>query len=216
MRSEVASGSEMRSSAALKPVRGRKRVVVFGIILVTIGVAIFLLSRAGAFLIMHAPERSDVIVVLDGEWPKAVELQKEGYATTVLLDAGVNRAVYGRTEIELARELLHSEKLARVELCPVTASTTFAEAADVQGCLQPLHPGSVLLVASNFDTRRALEIFRKRLPQYRWSMAASSAPFHFADQYWKHRSWAKTVLNAWEQYLWWKLVDQWRSDVALR
>ena len=170
--------------------------------------ALFLLARAGSFLIVHAPEPSDVIVVLDGEWPQALKLQKEGYAPKILLDAGTNRQVYGRTEFDLATEFLNSTKPAGMELCPTAAESTLEEAADVQRCLVPLRPRSVLLVASDFDTRRALEIYRARLPQYRWSIAASSAPYHDADQYWKHRSWAKTVLNGWEQYLYWKLIDE--------
>jgi len=46
-------------------------------------------------------------------------------------------------------------------------------------------------------------------------VAAASTPYHFAEAYWKHRGWAKTVLEEWEDLLWWKLVDQWRGDVVL-
>ena len=194
----------------------RKRFVIIGLFAVAALCAVFLLSRAGSFLIVNAPQHSDVIVVLDGEWPQAVKLQKEGYAPRSLLDANTQYRVWGRSEAEMAAAFLERSKPPGMELCLTTSGTTFDEAAEVQRCLQPFHPQSVLLVAPDFDTRRALSIFRARLPQYRWSIAASSAPYHDADQYWKHRAWAKTVLNAWEQYLWWKLSDQWRSDVVLR
>ncbi|HZP23212.1 MAG TPA: ElyC/SanA/YdcF family protein [Terriglobales bacterium] len=213
--SEVVARIEPRTPAAATPRRAGKRLIAIALIAAAALIASFLLSQAGSFLIVHAPEPSDVIVVLDGEWPQAVKLQKEGYAPRILLDAG-RFQVYGRSEFDLATEFLQKEKHPGMELCPTTGDSTYDEAADVERCLAPLHVHSVLLVATNFDTRRALELFRKRLPQYRWSMAASSAPFHDADQYWKHRAWAKTVLNAWEQYLWWKLVDQWRSDMVLR
>lgn len=203
------------SAPASRPRRG-KRAIILTFLVAIAGVALFLLSRAGSFLIIHAPEPSEVIVVLDGEWPQAVKLQKDGYAPKILLDAGTNREVYGRTEFDLATEFLNSTKPAGMTLCPTAAESTVEEAADVQRCLAPLRARSVLLVATNFDTRRALEIYRARLPQYRWSIAASSAPYHDADQYWKHRSWAKTVLNAWEQYLWWKLVEERRPNLALR
>lgn len=212
--SEVAARDT--ASAPLSRPHRSKRIILALFLLAIAGVALFLLSRAGSFLILHAPEPSDVIVVLDGEWPQAVKLQKEGYAMRVLLDAGTNQQVYGRTEFDLATEFLKSAKPAGMELCPTAAESTVEEAADVQRCLAPLHPTSVLLVASDFDTRRALEIYRARLPQYRWSIAASSAPYHDADQYWKYRSWAKSVLNAWEQYLWWKLVEERRPNLALR
>ena len=59
---------------------------------------------------------------------------------------------------------------------------------------------SAIIVTSDFHTRRALSIFRKRLPQYEWSVAASSWPGNAAEQYWKHRWWAKSVLDEWEKY----------------
>ena len=200
---------------ASRPRRSKRVVLLTFFLLAITAVALFLLARAGSFLIVHAPEPSDIIVVLDGEWPQAVKLRKEGYAPKILLNAGTNWRVYGRTEYDLATEFLNSAKPAGMELCPTTADSTLEEAADVQRCLAPLRASSVLLVASDFDTRRALEIYRARLPQYRWSVAASSAPYHDADQYWKHRSWAKSVLNGWEQYLWWKLVEE-RPNLALR
>jgi uncharacterized SAM-binding protein YcdF (DUF218 family) len=101
-------------------------------------------------------------------------------------------------------------------VCPTVQDSTFGEAADVNRCLARLNLSSVLIVTSNFHTRRALGIFQKRLPQYHWSVAAASAPYHYADQWWKHRAWAKTVLDEWEKFAWWELVDQWRPDVALR
>jgi len=214
--SEVAAGSEPSTTAIARQPRWRKRAIIAGILALAGLFAFFLVAHAGSFLIVHAPEPADVIVVLDGEWPKGVQLQREGYAPRILLDANVTRLLYGRTDAELAADFLAHNNLPMMEICPTTADSTFAEVVDVRRCLERLHASSALIVASNFDTRRALSIFRKRLPQYRWSIAASSAPYHDADQYWKHRAWAKTVLDAWEQFLWWKLADQWRSDVVLR
>ena len=204
------------SVPARSPERRKRRLVLTALFLVFAAVGLFLLSRAGSFLIVHAPQPSDVIVVLDGEWQQGVRLQGEGYAPKILLNAGVNWLVYGRSEYDLATEFLKTQPHAGMEVCPTAADDTLQEAANVRGCLAHLHPHSVLLVASDFDTRRALEIFRARMPQYRWSIAASSAPYHDADQYWKHRSWAKTVLSCWEQYLWWKLVDERRPNLALK
>jgi uncharacterized SAM-binding protein YcdF (DUF218 family) len=183
--------------------------------IVAVLVVLFLLSRAGSFLIVHAPEPSDVIVVLDGEWQKALHLHNQGYAR-ILLDAGVDHLFYGRTEVELATEFLRSTNLPGVQVCPITGDSTYEEGVDLRRCLEAIDAKSVLVVAPDFETRRVLETFRERLPQYHWSIAASSAPYHDADQYWKYRSWAKTVLSAWEHYLWWELVERWRPDVVLR
>ena len=215
MRSEIAAAAPPRA-APHHETRWSRRLALLALIVIFLIALVYLLSRAGAFLIVHAPEHADVIVVLDDEWLKAVELQRKGYAPKILLDAAVNSWLYGRNEAELAREWVQTQKFGSMEVCPVIASSTYAEVASVQQGLAPLHVHSVLLVVSNFDTRRALEIFRARLPQYQWSVAASSAPFHYADQDWKLRSWAKTVLNDWEQFLWWKVVDQRRNDLVLR
>ena len=215
-RSEVVASQEPRIAEVAKHSRAGWRLVLIGILLALAAVALVLLAHAGSFLTIHAPERSDVIVVLDGEWPQAVKLQKEGYAPRILLDVGINTQVYGRLESDLAIEFLRKEKLTDTQICPVVGGSTYEEVADVRRCLDAVHATSAIIVATNFDNRRVISIFRKRLPQYRWSIAASSAPYHFADQYWKYRSWAKTVLNAWESYLWWKLVEERRADVVLR
>ena len=212
----VTRDERRRASSADDTPRLSRRITLVVLIALLAATALVLLSHAGSFLILHAPEHSDVIVVLDGEWAQGLRLHNHGYAPRVLLTASTKFTIYSRTEFDLASEFLKSTKPTGMELCRVDAETTFDEAADVQRCLAPLHPRTVLLVASDFDTRRTLEIFRARLPQYHWSIAASSAPYHDADQYWRYRSWAKTVLNAWEQYLYWKLVDMRRANLVLR
>jgi uncharacterized SAM-binding protein YcdF (DUF218 family) len=171
--------------------------------------------------VVDDPQPSDVIVVLEGSgdtpgYFRALHLHRQGYAAKVLLDANVSIEVFGKTEAELAREYVHSIGEPATEICPTAGTSVFAEAADVQRCLQRVGASSAILVTSDFGTRQALSIFQKRLPQYRWSVAAASTPYHFAEAYWKHRGWAKTVLQEWEDFLWWKVVDQWRGDVVLR
>jgi len=213
--SEVAARHELPAAGVAKRPRRRRRLALITLV-GTLALALFLLSRAGAFLVLNAPEHADVIVVMNSEWPKAVHLQRQGYASRVLIEADTKRQVYGKTEADLVIDFLRRAKATGVEMCPTASDTKFDEAADVQRCLQPLHPRSVLIVNTDFDTRRSLSIFRKRLPQYRWSVAGAAAPFHDADQYWKHRRWAISVLSEWEDYLSWKLLEQWRADVVLR
>ncbi|HUI83763.1 MAG TPA: ElyC/SanA/YdcF family protein [Candidatus Binatia bacterium] len=199
----------------------RRRLALLVLVVLLGGLALFLLAHAGSFLIIDEPRRSDVIVALEDEggsvgYDHAVVLQRYGYAARILLDADVAHEFYGRTEAELAEDFLRRTKQSTTEICPTVADSTFAEAADVQRCLQRIGASSAIIVTADFQTRRALSIFRKRLPQYRWSVAASSSPWHYADQYWQHRAWAKTVLQEWEQFLWWELADRWRGDVVLR
>jgi len=98
----------------------------------------------------------------------------------------------------------------RVSVCPIAGFSTIAEADDVSRCLHPLGAHRVLIVTSEFHTRRALLIFRHRLPQYQFSVAAARGSGSFGDAWWTNREWAKTTLDEWLKMLWWEAVDRWR------
>jgi uncharacterized SAM-binding protein YcdF (DUF218 family) len=172
--------------------------------------------HSGSFLVVNRPEKSDVIVVLAGDhndsrfW-RGVELLREGYGQHMQLDAPSER-IYGNTYTELASNFIaHTAGIpqSQIVICLVTNDSTFEESSDVRRCLsqsQP-QPHSVLLVTSDFHTRRALSIFRSRLPQYRWSAAAVYDPTVFGDSWWQRREWAKTCVLEWQKLLWWELVE---------
>lgn len=195
--------------------------VVLAMVLLAAAALFFLLPRAGSFLVIDRPQPSDVIVVLEGSgtvggYARAVDLMRKGYAGMVLLAANSTPSLFGRSEADLARNYLHLNRDSLTRICPITATTLYAEAADIKRCLDFTGATSVILVTTDFQTRRAVSIFRKRLPQYSWSVATPSPIYHFAEAYWKYRAWTKTVFQEWQNFLWWKLVEQWRSDVRLQ
>lgn len=199
----------------------KRRLVSLAVFVILAAGALFLLSRAGSFLVVDDPQPSDAIVVLEGAgdtpgYDRAVLLKNQGYAKTIFLDAGISHDLYGRSEAELAAEFLVRTGQLSTQICPTVNGTLFDEVVDVKRCIDRIGARSAILMTGDFETRRTLDIFQKRLPQYRWSIAAASTPFHFAFAYWKHRGWAKTVLQEWEDLLWWKLVEQRRKDVILR
>ncbi len=199
----------------------RKPLRALVLLVVLLWVVLLVLSRAGSYLVINAPRHAGALVVLEGgagssRFTQAVRLQKMGYAPRILVDADVTRNYYGKTEADLLLDYLRRTDQTAIEVCPTVADSTFAETVDVQRCLQGIGATSAIIVTSDFHTRRALSIFRKRLPQFQWSVAASSWPANAAEQYWKRRWWAKTVIDEWEKYLWWELVDRWRSDVVLQ
>jgi uncharacterized SAM-binding protein YcdF (DUF218 family) len=91
--------------------------------------------------------------------------------------------------------------------------STAQEASDIRACLAQLHPApqSVLLVTSDYHTRRALSILRSRLPHYHWSAAAVRDASKFGEPWWHNREWAKTYVYEWEKLIWWKFFESWRS-----
>ncbi len=200
-----------------RPLAILKRLAIPIIIIV---LATLLLSHAASFLVVNNPRPSDVMLVLAGDsagrYSHAVELQKSGFAERIILDVDATPSMFGKSQADLAYDFLREKGSQGSEICPIRADSTFGEAVDVKRCLAGRKVNSVLIVTSDFHTRRALSIFQKRLPQYEWSVAAAWAPYHDAERWWRNRRWAKAALDEWEKYLWWELVDRWRSDVLLR
>ena len=185
----------------------------------------------GGYLPARQPPLSilDVILVLgggldDSRYWRGVELMKAGYAAgKIVLDAEASDKKYGKSNADLANEFLASVNAQHTTLCPVYGDSTFAETEDVARCLAPMKVSSVLIVTSDYHTRRAFDIFKARLPHYHWSIAGVYAPYEdqttkrlAGDNWWRNRRWAKTVADEWERLLWWELVDRWRSHLVVQ
>ena len=173
----------------------------------------------GSQLIINAPEKADAIVVLagsetDSRYWRGLELLRAGYARHLFLDTNTG-VTYGHSLVDLARDFVTrtaGPNASQVSVCPVEGDSTKDEAPQVNSCLQQLQPPphSVMLVTDDYHTRRALSIFRNRMPQYHWAAAAAQNPTIFGTPWWKQREWAKTYLTESEKLLWWELFDRWR------
>jgi hypothetical protein len=174
-----------------------------------------LASQAGRVLVVDAPEKSDAIVVLAGETrvrpARALELLHQGMGPHVFLDAETREVVYDQPLVGIAQRYVDglAEK-SRVSVCPIAGFSTFGETDDVKRCLDGFGAHRLLVVTSDFHTRRALMIFRRRFPQYQISVAAARNPAEFGEAWWKNREWAKTVLDEWMKTVWFQAVDRWR------
>jgi len=174
-----------------------------------------LASQAARFLVVDDPEKSDAIVVLAGETnvrpARALELLRKGVAASALLDVETRDRIYDQQLIAIAQKYVTGLAEAnRISVCPIAGFSTMAEADDVRRCLQPLGAHRVLIVTSDFHTRRALTIFRHRLPQYQFNVAAARNPVQFGEDWWTNREWAKVTFDEWSKMLWWEAVDRWR------
>jgi hypothetical protein len=190
----------------------RLPILLFLALVVIVAVAA---RQAARFLVVDGPEESDAIVVLAGETnarpARALELLRQGMARHVLLDAETRNRIYDMRLIDIAQNYASRlPEASRVSVCPIFGSSTFAEADDVSRCLQPLGVHRVLIVTSDFHTRRALMIMRRRLPQYQFSAAGASDPAEFGAAWWTRREWAKVTFDEWAKTIWWQMVDRWR------
>ena len=183
---------------------------------VAVGLALSLFAvYGGEWLVDDRPRQSDAILVLAGETnrrpARALELLQQGYGRRVLIDVPSGAKIYDFTELALARKYVESlPRAADFEICAIEGLSTKDEARDAEKCLANLHAASVLIVTSDFHTRRALSVFRRAIPGISFSVAASHDDVQFGQRWWTHRQWAKTVVDESLRWLWWEGVDRWR------
>jgi hypothetical protein len=188
-----------------------------GIRLIFIATALFvivLVASSGRFLVVNQPRKSDVIVVLAGETDRrparGVELLDQGCAARLILDVPAEAKVYGWNQAEIARKYVEGlPEAASIAVCPIFGHSTKDEVLDVSRCLQGVSGRRILLVTSDFHTRRALSIFNRVLPAD-YSVAAVFDEREFGVLWWRHREWAKVNFEEWLKLAWWELVDRWR------
>jgi uncharacterized SAM-binding protein YcdF (DUF218 family) len=185
------------------------------LIVVLSAVLFFLSLTSGGFLVVNNPQPGDVIVVLAGETDRrpalGLELLSRGYAPRMLLDVPADAKIYQWSMLDLSQQYI--QKLPHAEsvlVCPISGRSTKAEAQDVLQCLQKLRAHSVLVVTSDYHTRRALSTFQHELLGYQVSVAAASDPQQFGGSWWRHRQWAKLNFDEWLRLVWWEGIDRWR------
>lgn len=176
---------------------------------------VLLATEAGRFLVVDSPQRSDVILVLAGETnhrpERALQLLANGYGRRIVLDVPTHSTTYEFTQIQLAQKYIQDlSQGSSISICPIDGLSTKAESKDAAKCLASEGARSVLIVTSDFHTRRALSIFRRELPANIYSAAASRDDEQFGVRWWTRRQWAKTFVDEWLRLLWWKCVDQWQ------
>jgi uncharacterized SAM-binding protein YcdF (DUF218 family) len=177
--------------------------------------AVLWAANAGKFLLVNDPQPSDLILVLAGETEvrpaRAIELLDRGYARRVVIDVPAQAKDFGFTEIELAQQYVrHLKEAASVGICPIYGLSTRGEARDAEKCLAGEPGNRILIVTSDFHTRRALATFRRVIRKKTFSVAAAFDDTQFGTHWWQHRQWAKTFLDEWLRLLWWMAVDRWR------
>ena len=196
--------------------RGATRTIRLVIVLCVVGGVVYLVA-GGQILVEDAPQKSDVILVLEGETngrpAHGIELLRNQYAPRLFLDVQHDGYLFGIRRTAVARQFLDSlPKLdaERIQICEIDAHSTRDEARAADACLRAAGVRNVLLVTSDYHTRRALTIFRHELPGYRFSVAATREPSQFGTRWWMHREWAKNFLNETLKFAWFQIVDRWR------
>jgi hypothetical protein len=145
---------------------------------VVLAAGLALAAFGGSFLVIDKPQPSDVILVLAGETAqrphRALGLLSQGYGKRIVLDVPTNATIYEFTLIDLAQKYIQDlPQRALVTICPIDGLSTKDESKDAEKCLAREGGKTVLIVTSDFHTRRALSVFRTELPAHEYSVAAS-------------------------------------------
>jgi len=191
-----------------------KRARILAVVILCSVLFVVFAANAGRMLVVDSPQRSDVILVLAGDTEcrpaRALELLSRGYADRVVIDVPAAARIYDRTQVELAEQYVRRlPQAGSIAICPIQGLSTRDEAHDAEKCLAREHQ-RVLLVTSDFHSRRALSIFRHEIRGRSFSIATAYDDTEFGTRWWTRRQWAKTLFDEWLRLLWWTAVDRWR------
>jgi uncharacterized SAM-binding protein YcdF (DUF218 family) len=185
------------------------------LLLLVAGLALYLfrdsvLEAMGRYLVRTDPEeKADIVLVLAGDSygdriRTGAELVRKGLAPKVLVSGPAG--IYGSHECDLAipfavragypeSYFLHGEN---------TAKSTVEEAEQMVPKLAQLAAKHVLLVTSDFHTRRSARIFRRRAPGMQFTVIGAPGPEFSPNAWWKNRQGQKIAFNEWT-----KTVAEW-------
>ena len=160
------------------------------------------LTAAANFLIENdPPQKADAIVVLSGDeygtrTIKAAQLAQAGYAPYVVVSGpkgllGPESDLY----IEYARRQGYPESLFRG--LPHDADSTRAETAIIGKYLNARGIRKILLVTSNYHTRRAARLMRTQNPGLEVMIIAAPDPYFIPNRWWKTRTGQKLWALEW-------------------
>jgi len=159
----------------------------------------------GAYLVKASPpQKADAALVLAGDgWGyrvlTAAQLARDGFVPKVLV-SGPDGA-YGNHECDLAIPFVvkHGYPESYFVHMEHSARSTVAEAQAVLPVIRHMGIQRLIVVTSNFHTRRAGAIFRRLAPDITILVVAAPDESFTADGWWLRREGQKTFLTEWEK-----------------
>jgi len=188
---------------------------VWSLCIAAVLLAILLFATSGSFLVVNDPRPADLIVVLAGDTDRrparGLELVRAGQARELFLDVPANATVFNLPIVDIAQNYVNAlPEHEHIHICPVFGLSTKAETHDVARCIRNQQAKKILIVTSDYHTRRALNTFQHELPDHEFFIAAATDPAQFGGHWWKHRQWAKINFDEWLKLVWWQTIDRWQ------
>jgi uncharacterized SAM-binding protein YcdF (DUF218 family) len=164
-----------------------------------------ILTVLGSYLVdASVAEKADIAVVLAGDTYghrilTAAELVKNGYAPLVLVSGPGGDYDLHECDLAIPFAVKHGYPGAYFAHFEHNGRSTAEEAALIVPELRRRKAHTVLLVTSNFHTRRAGEVFRRAGPDLKFVTIAAPDEFFTPDGWWKNREGRKIFLTEWEK-----------------
>lgn len=175
-----------------------------------------LLTAAGQALVENDPPRkADCILVLGGDdfgmrIIKAAQLARDGYAPYVLVDGPPSLMGHESDQtISYAVQQGFPASMFRAVWLPPGVDSTSTEAQYLgNNILKKNGVKTVLMVTSNFHTRRAARFMRIENPWLQTIAVAAPDKWFAPDRWWKTRNGQKTFFLEWTKTIteWWGVV----------
>jgi uncharacterized SAM-binding protein YcdF (DUF218 family) len=164
-----------------------------------------ILGALGGYLVQEeAPQKADAAVVLAGDsWGNriltAAQLERDGYVPKVLVSGPDGE--YGLYESDLAIPFAVKHGYPESYFVAVThgARSTRAEAVALLPEIRREGIRRLLVVTSNFHTRRAGRIFREAAPDLTIVVVGAPDRYFTPQGWWRNREAQKTFVTEWEK-----------------
>jgi len=164
-----------------------------------------ILSGLGSYLVRtDPPAKADVALVLAGDNSgnrilTAAELERRGYVRKVVVSGPGE--VYGLHECDLAIPFAVKKgyPASYFEHAEHFAHSTAEEARAVLPKLRQEGDRRIIVVTSDYHTRRAGKVFRAAAPDLTFLVVAAPDAYFSADGWWHNREGQKTFLTEWEK-----------------
>lgn len=165
------------------------------------------LGWMGSLLVdAEVPSHADVIVTLAGDPAghrilRAAELVKQGYAPKVLVSGP--GGIYDLHECDLAIPFAvrHGYPAGWFMPVPHSAHSTEEEARALLPVIEKLHARTVIVVTSDYHTRRAVRTLRAAWPGIELHVVAAGDDYFSAYGWWHSREGRKIFLLEWTKTL---------------
>lgn len=204
---------EVRTKSKPPPAKSRARILwlALAVLVLLVSTVLFrttLLAASASYLVRSGvPQKADIVLVLGGDIYgtrilMAGDLVRRGYAPKILV-SGPAAGFYGYHECDLAIPWAEKAGYPASYFLPFAheATSTQEEAIVDTAELRRLGAKTILVVTSNYHTRRAGKILRAAAPDLTFYVVGAP-DLHFTVQGWWHDregrktfafEWAKTV-----------------------